>query len=93
MDLYDFMNHASMGSEKAMGSSSWGWTSADGREFGAIGQGGTRCASRFGVHEVLIAGSDGTAFVEISKKGKLTYLGRLPPQSFDSFWHVSQPNA
>jgi hypothetical protein len=50
------------------GSSSWGWTSQDGREFIAVGQ------------------SDGTAFAEISKEGKLVYLGRLPQYSVPSDW-------
>ncbi|GAB7365359.1 hypothetical protein MBLNU230_g6438t2 [Neophaeotheca triangularis] len=30
--------------------------------------------------------ADGTAFVEISKKGKMTYMGRLPQQSVASVW-------
>ncbi|KAK3708293.1 hypothetical protein LTR37_011558 [Vermiconidia calcicola] len=38
MDLYDFKSHADLGSSEGEGSSSWGWTSADGRQFGAIGQ-------------------------------------------------------
>ncbi|KAL6704088.1 hypothetical protein ACN47E_008751 [Coniothyrium glycines] len=61
IDLYHFLPHAALGSSQGQGSSSWGWTSADGREFVAIGQ------------------LDGTAFAEISDKGKLVYLGRLPP--------------
>lgn len=32
------MPHAKLGSSQGQGSSSWGWTSADGREFVAIGQ-------------------------------------------------------
>lgn len=67
MDLYDFLNHADLGSAEGEGSSSWGWTSGD-REFGAIGQ------------------ADGTAFVEITKDGKMEYLGRLPQQSEPSIW-------
>ncbi|KAF2716302.1 hypothetical protein K431DRAFT_20770 [Polychaeton citri CBS 116435] len=33
MDLYDFKSHADLGSFTGEGSSSWGWTSDDGREF------------------------------------------------------------
>ncbi|KAK6431188.1 hypothetical protein LTR95_012647 [Oleoguttula sp. CCFEE 5521] len=68
MDLYDFKSHADLGSFAGEGSSSWGWVSADGREFAAIGQ------------------ADGTAFVEIMKNGKISYLGRLPQQSVFSIW-------
>lgn len=38
MDLYDFRSHVDLGSPTGEGSSSWGWTSDDGREFVAIGQ-------------------------------------------------------
>jgi choice-of-anchor B domain-containing protein len=38
VDLYTFKSHASLGSVTGEGSSSWGWTSADGREFVCIGQ-------------------------------------------------------
>ncbi|PVH98897.1 hypothetical protein DM02DRAFT_595339 [Periconia macrospinosa] len=38
IDLYHFLSHAQLGSNSARGSSSWGWTSEDGREFVAIGQ-------------------------------------------------------
>lgn len=38
MDLLDFKSHADLGSFAGEGSSSWGWTSDDGREFAAIGQ-------------------------------------------------------
>ena len=68
IDLYDFKSHADLGSFAGEGSSSWGWTSDDGREFVAVGQ------------------ADGTAFAEISKEGKLIYLGRLPQQSVFSIW-------
>ncbi|OSS50429.1 hypothetical protein B5807_04855 [Epicoccum nigrum] len=37
IDLYHFLPHAQLGSV-GQGSSSWGWTSEDGREFVAIGQ-------------------------------------------------------
>jgi hypothetical protein len=60
VDLYNFKSHASLGSKVGEGSSSWGWTSPDGREFIAIGQ------------------ADGAAFAEITKEGKISYLGRLP---------------
>ncbi|KAF3349320.1 hypothetical protein HYQ45_008522 [Verticillium longisporum] len=60
IDLYHFLTHEQLGSWGGRGSSSWGWTSADGREFVAIGQ------------------YDGTAFAEITKEGKLSYVGRLP---------------
>lgn len=39
IDFYDFVSHADLGGPIAQGSSSWGWTSDDGREFVAIGQG------------------------------------------------------
>lgn len=38
IDYYDFRSHADLGSATGEGSSSWGWTSSDGREFVAIGQ-------------------------------------------------------
>jgi choice-of-anchor B domain-containing protein len=38
MDLYDFVNHADMGGPEGQGSSSWGWTARNGREFGIVGQ-------------------------------------------------------
>ncbi|KAI8724346.1 hypothetical protein NCS52_00003500 [Fusarium sp. LHS14.1] len=37
-DLHSFLSHAALGSTGGRGSSSWGWTSDDGREFVAIGQ-------------------------------------------------------
>lgn len=37
-DLYSFLSHSALGSASGEGSSSWGWTSDDGREFVAIGQ-------------------------------------------------------
>ncbi|KAH7267772.1 uncharacterized protein BKA55DRAFT_685055 [Fusarium redolens] len=67
-DLYSFLSHAALGSTGGRGSSSWGWTSDNGREFVAIGQ------------------YDGTAFAEITKKGQLLYLGRLPEYSLPSQW-------
>lgn len=70
IDFYSFLSHGQMGSAKnqSEGSSSWGWTSPDGRELVAVGQ------------------SDGAAFVEISKEGKLLYLGRLPQYSTPAIW-------
>jgi choice-of-anchor B domain-containing protein len=38
IDLYHFLSHQALGSWGGRGSSSWGWTSADGREIVAIGQ-------------------------------------------------------
>ncbi|OAL52974.1 hypothetical protein IQ07DRAFT_347315 [Pyrenochaeta sp. DS3sAY3a] len=38
VDLYHFLPHSALGSSQGQGSSSWGWTSEDGREFVAIGQ-------------------------------------------------------
>ncbi|CAO2654961.1 Nn.00g116940.m01.CDS01 [Neocucurbitaria sp. VM-36] len=68
IDLIHFLSHSELGSARGVGSSSWGWTSNDGREFVAIGQ------------------QDGAAFAEISKEGKLVYLGRLPQYSTPSTW-------
>jgi len=68
LDLLHFLSHAELGSSRGVGSSSWGWTSDDGREFVAIGQ------------------QDGAAFAEITKEGKLSYLGRLPQYSTPSTW-------
>ncbi|KAK8060195.1 hypothetical protein PG996_010125 [Apiospora saccharicola] len=60
VDFYDFKSHADLGSAMGQGSSSWGWTSPEGREFVAVAQ------------------ADGAAFAELTKAGKLVYLGRLP---------------
>ncbi|RDI79626.1 hypothetical protein Vi05172_g10372 [Venturia inaequalis] len=68
VDLYHFRSHESLGSKQGQGSSSWGWTSPEGREFVALGQ------------------ADGAAFVEINKKGKMLYLGRLPQYSTPGIW-------
>lgn len=38
LDLVHFLSHDDLGSNGGEGSSSWGWTSDDGREFIAIGQ-------------------------------------------------------
>lgn len=38
VDFYDFKSHSDLGSTAGEGSSSWGWTSPDGREFAIIAQ-------------------------------------------------------
>ena len=38
IDFYDFKSHAELGSATGEGSSSWGWTSPNGREFVAVAQ-------------------------------------------------------
>jgi len=38
IDFYDFVSHADLGSSAGQGSSSWGWTSPDGRELVVIAQ-------------------------------------------------------
>ena len=43
--------------------------------------------SRTGREFIAIGQNDGTAFAEITSKGKLVYLGRLPQQSVSSIWH------
>ncbi|CRK36042.1 hypothetical protein BN1708_006900 [Verticillium longisporum] len=68
VDLVHFLPHIALGSPGAQGSSSWGWTSDDDREFVAVGQ------------------YDGTAFIEIGKDGRMTYLGRLPQVTTPSEW-------
>ncbi len=70
VDYYDFVSHADLGSTTGEGSSSWGWTHHEGREFAVIAQ------------------ADGAAFAEITKAGKLVYLGRLPqpPTAQPSIW-------
>ncbi|GBF66029.1 hypothetical protein TMEN_8747 [Trichophyton mentagrophytes] len=68
VDKHGFLTHQEMGSTTREGNDVWGWTSRDGREFGAIGQ------------------TDGTAFVEVLKDGRLEYKGRLPTQTVASIW-------
>ncbi|EGZ76900.1 hypothetical protein NEUTE2DRAFT_50022 [Neurospora tetrasperma FGSC 2509] len=66
MDLYDFINHATLGpplatEDGATGSSIWGWTDPrSGREFIAVGM------------------YPGTGLAEILPKGRLLILGFLP---------------
>ncbi|RYP69365.1 hypothetical protein DL769_005291 [Monosporascus sp. CRB-8-3] len=38
VDLMGFLRHQDMGSRERRGNDVWGWTSVDGREFGAVGQ-------------------------------------------------------
>jgi hypothetical protein len=68
MDIYDFINHATLGSPNGMiedgelltGSSSWGWTDpVSKREFVASGM------------------YDGTALIEILPEGRMLQLGFL----------------
>ncbi|KAK8079678.1 hypothetical protein PG997_007496 [Apiospora hydei] len=66
IDLYDFINHATLGSPNTdyrgkSGSSSWGWTDSEsGREF-------------------IVSGMfDGCAFIEILPEGRMLNLGFLP---------------
>ncbi|KAL8415360.1 hypothetical protein RB596_006097 [Gaeumannomyces avenae] len=83
IDLYDFINHATLGSPNGWdeagdgllltGSGSWGWTDPEsGREFIASGM------------------YDGTALLEILPEGRLLHLAFLPspvdPNDRYSFW-------
>ncbi|RBQ86437.1 hypothetical protein VDGD_08047 [Verticillium dahliae] len=77
IDLYDFVNHAELGSpgsdvQLRTGSGSWGWVHEEsGREFVANGQ------------------YDGTSFIEILPEGKIKVLGFLPavvPAAARSLW-------
>ena len=67
IDLYDFVNHAELGSPGSdsllrTGSGSWGWVDPEsGREFVANGQ------------------YDGVSFIEILPEGRVKVLGFLPP--------------
>jgi len=87
MDLYDFMNHESLGGGEAdprypnrRGSSVWGWVGPKGRQIGLIGQHTGQFCYGYPSWQLRANTGTGTAFVEIDKKGKLTYLGRLPAQ-------------
>ncbi|KAK8050979.1 hypothetical protein PG993_002364 [Apiospora rasikravindrae] len=78
IDLYDFINHATLGSPNTdyrgkSGSSSWGWTDPEsGREF-------------------IVSGMfDGCAFIEILPEGRMLNLGFLPVFSVlgdRAYWH------
>lgn len=81
MDLYDFVNHAALGSPnynqvyQQSGSSAWGWTDPiSGREF--IGK--LKCRRSWVLLIVAAAGLfDGASMIEILKTGKMKYLGIL----------------
>ncbi|CAI6096704.1 unnamed protein product [Clonostachys chloroleuca] len=77
IDLYDFINHATLGSPNTdyrgkSGSSSWGWTDPEsGREFIASGL------------------YDGVSFIEILPEGRMLHLGFLPkfaPVGDRAYW-------
>ena len=69
MDLYDFMNHNDMGGGEA-----------DPNYPNRRGSSIWGWVSPWGRQIALIGQHTGTAFVEVTKKGKLRYLGRLPAQ-------------
>ncbi|CRK23184.1 hypothetical protein BN1723_002942 [Verticillium longisporum] len=69
MDLYDFLNHNDMGGGEA-----------DPRFPNRRGSSIWGWVAPDGRQIALIGQHTGTAFVEVSDKGKLTYLGRLPSQ-------------
>lgn len=77
IDLYDFINHATLGSPNTdyrgkSGSSSWGWTDPEsGREFVVSGM------------------YDGCALIEILPEGRMLQLGFLPkfaPVADRAYW-------
>ena len=69
MDLYDFLNHNDMGG----GEADPRFPNRRGSSvWGWVGPRGRQIA--------LIGQQTGTAFVEIDRRGKMTYLGRLPSQ-------------
>lgn len=59
---------------------------ADLGSFGGEGSSSWGWVSDDGREFVAVGQQDGTAFAEISKEGKLVYLGRLPQQSVWSIW-------
>lgn len=69
MDLYDFLNHNDMGGGEA-----------DPRYPNRRGSSIWGWVSPKGRQIALIGQHTGTAFVEVDKKGKMSYLGRLPAQ-------------
>lgn len=69
MDLYDFLNHEDMGGGEA-----------DPRFPNRRGSSTWGWVSPAGRQIVLLGQHTGTAFVEVTEKGKLNYLGRLPTQ-------------
>lgn len=88
MDLYDFINHATLGSPNAdpnynqTGASCWGWTDPhSGREF--IGKTAPNSYSPI----LILAASgmfDGTALIEILPTGRMLQLGFLYVTIIDS---------
>lgn len=82
IDLYHFLSHADLGSTQGFGSSSWGWTSEDGREFVAIGQyDGTAFAEITSEGKLVYLGrlpqydSIGSRWREIRTLGDLIVIG------------------
>lgn len=82
IDLYHFLSHADLGSTQGFGSSSWGWTSEDGREFVAIGQyDGTAFAEITSEGKLVYLGrlpqydSIGSRWREIRTLGDLAIIG------------------
>ncbi|KAL8294469.1 hypothetical protein RB597_007860 [Gaeumannomyces tritici] len=82
IDLYDFINHATLGSPNTdyrgkSGSSSWGWTDPEsGREFVVSGM------------------YDGVAFIEILPEGRMHHVGFLPkwaPVANMAYWTEIRP--
>ncbi|KAK3388001.1 hypothetical protein B0H63DRAFT_168077 [Podospora didyma] len=82
VDLYDFINHATLGSPRGQvdgstGSSTWGWTDPESkREFIAMGQ------------------YEGTSFIEILPIGKMLQVGFLPcpaPLGQNALWKEIRP--
>ncbi|KAF2221426.1 hypothetical protein BDZ85DRAFT_265352 [Elsinoe ampelina] len=69
MDAYDFLNHADMGGGEN-----------DPRYPNRRGSSIWGWVSPKGRQIALVGQHTGTAFVEVSRKGKLSYLGRLPCQ-------------
>lgn len=69
MDLYDFLNHNDMGGGEA-----------DSRFPNRRGSSIWGWVSPKGRQIALVGQHTGTAFVEVSYTGKMTYLGRLPAQ-------------
>jgi choice-of-anchor B domain-containing protein len=59
---------------------------ADLGSWGGEGSSSWGWVSKDGREFVAIGQYDGTAFAEITKQGKLSYLGRLPQQSVPSVW-------
>lgn len=88
IDLYSYTSHSSLGSATGQGSSSWGWTSATGREIIIVAQVSSVIRALPGGYLTadIFSQADGAAFAEIKSDGSVTYLGRLPKQSTNSIW-------